>query len=411
VGVTEVTQMTWDEMSPAMRAMIGYEPNGSLDVEHPQEQFLEMLKTPIVRWEGGVAFFGMNEIVEAGRNPDITSANPFTGNGVGMGSREPLIPLHVDGDVHKRYRKLLDPLLAPKRMAALEPDVRKLADELIDGFIGDEQVEFHDAFCVPLPCIMFLRLFGMPMEDLDFLIACKDGVLKNAATTFEEHEELAWQAGDRLRERLTLRLAERRRSGEVRDDLIGAFMSFELDGEQLNDAEIVNLMHMFTIAGLDTVTSSLSVIVGWLALHEEERHRILAEPDLLNPAIEEIMRWESPVPQGGARWAKVDTEIAGVAVKAGEMVSLTWASANIDPAAFEHPLEVDLTREPNRHIAFAAGLHRCLGSHLARAELRAAVDQFHKRVRDYAVADGDHIDWALHGVREAKRLPLTFTPA
>ena len=409
--MTEVTELSWEAMSPQMRAMIGYEPNGSFDVEHPQALFLDMLKTPIVRWEGGIAFFGMNEIVEAGRNPDITSVNPATGNGMGMGSREPLIPLHLDGEVHKRYRKLIDPLLAPKRMAALEPDVRKLADELIDGFIGDGHVELHDAFCVPLPCIMFLRLFGMPMEDLDFLIACKDGVLKNEGATFEEHEELAWLAGDRLRERLALRLAERRRSGEVHDDLIGAFMSFELDGERLNDAEIVNLMHMFTIAGLDTVTSSLSVILGWLALHEEERHRILADPSLLNPAIEEIMRWESPVPQGGTRWAKVDTEVAGVPIKAGELILLCWATANLDPAAFDDPLTVDIGREPNRHIAFAAGLHRCLGSHLARAELRAAVDQFHRRVGDYRVTDGETVDWALHGVREAKRLPLTFTPA
>lgn len=407
----EITELPWDDMPPAMRKIVAYEPNPSLDVEHPQDLFQELLRTPVVRWEGGLALFGMEDVLAAGRNPDITSCNPITGNGVGMGSREPLIPLHLDGEVHKRYRRLIDPLLAPKRMAALEPDVRKLADELIDGFIDAGQVEFHDAFCTPLPCIMFLRLFGLPMEDLDFLIACKDGILKNDGATFEEHEQLAWESGDRLRERLTLRLEERRRTGEVRDDLIGAFMTFELDGDRLTDAEVVNLMHMFTVAGLDTVTSSLSVIVAWLAGHEAERRRVFEQPDLLPSAIEELMRWESPVPQGGARWAMVDSEINGIPVKAGERVSLCWATANIDPDTFERPTDVDLARESNRHIAFASGLHRCLGSHLARAELRAAVDQFHRRVRDYSVTPGETVTWALHGVREATYLPLTFTPA
>ena len=117
------------------------------------------------------------------------------------------------------------------------------------------------------------------------------------------------------------------------------------------------------------------------------------------------------MPQGGGRWALVDTEVNGVPIKAGESVSLCWASANIDSTAFDRPQEVDLTREPNRHVAFAAGLHRCLGSHLARAELRASVDQFHRRVRDYSVTDGDAVQWAWRGVREAAHLPLTFTPA
>jgi cytochrome P450 len=128
----------------------------------------------VVRWELGVGFFRMDDIVAAGRNPDLASTDPATGVPFGMGSTDPLIPLHLDGDVHRHYRKLLDPLFTPRKMAVLEPDIRKLADELIDGFVGRGRVEFHDAFCVPLPSTIFLRLFGMPLEDMDLLIAMKD---------------------------------------------------------------------------------------------------------------------------------------------------------------------------------------------------------------------------------------------
>ena len=169
-------------------------------------------------------------------------------------------------------------------------------------------------------------------------------------------------------------------------------------------------MQMFTIAGLDTVTSSLSCIVAWLATHPDARRRVVTEPDLLTGAIEEIMRFESPVPSSGARMAIRDTEVNGVPIKQGEMVYLCWASANLDPSAFDRPLETDLDRIENRHIAFAAGIHRCLGSHLARAELRASVDQLHRRIPDYWVTEGEQIRYEFAGVRQAKYLPLSFAP-
>ncbi len=152
----------------------------------------------------------------------------------------------------------------------------------------------------------------------------------------------------------------------ARDDWIGRFMTFEVEGERLSDDDLVNIMHLFTIAGLDTVTSALSCMIARFATHPEERRRVVADPALLPAAIEELMRFESPVPGGGARWAVEDTEVNGVAVRAGEMVYLCWATANVDPRAFEHPLDVEPDRSPNRHIAFTAGTHRCLGSHLAR---------------------------------------------
>jgi cytochrome P450 len=316
--------------------------------------------------------------------------------------------LHIDGDAHRRYRKLLDPLLAPKAVAPLESEIRKFADELIDGFVANGHVELHERFCLPLPSTIFLRLFGMPLEDMEFLVAMKDRILANEGTTMEEHEALGVDAGRQLRERLRVRLAERRRESSPRDDLIGRFMTFEVDGERLNDEEVVNIMHLFTIAGLDTVTSSLSCLFAWFATHPDARRAIVADPAALPTAIEELMRFESPVPSGGVRFAAEDTDVNGVPVRQGELVYLCWAAANLDPAAFDDPLAVQLDRQGNRHIAFAAGTHRCLGSHLARLELRTAIDQFHRRIPDYWVTPGAAIRYEMHGVRQASHLPLSW---
>jgi cytochrome P450 len=406
---SDVVEIAYAEMSPALRALITYEHNGALDVETPQSLIDEVRReTPVVRWEMGVGFFAMDDIVAAGRNPLIVSTNPATGVPFGMGSREPLIPLHLDGERHKRYRKLLDPLLAPKKVADLEGDVRALADDLIDGFISDGRVELFTTFCMPLPATIFLRLFGMPLEDMEFLVAMKDRILDNEGATLEDHDAIGIEAGSQMRTRLRMRLEERRRQATPGDDLIGQFLTFEIDGDRLSDDEIINIMHLFTIAGLDTVTSSLACIVAWFAQHPEERRRVVADPAAMPAAIEELMRLESPVPSGGARWATEDTEVNGVPVKQGELVYLCWASGNLDPAAFEHAGQADFDRPENRHIAFAAGLHRCLGSHLARLELRAAIDQLHRRIPDYWIAPDDAIRWQFRGVRQANHLPLTF---
>ena len=405
----DVHDIAFDDMDPELRALIAYEPNGSLNIEVPQHRIDAVRRaTPVVRWEMGVGFFAFDDVTAAARHPHLVSTHPGTGEPFGMGSAQPLIPLHLDGDIHRHYRKLLDPLFAPRKMAALEPQIRSLADQLIDEFIDAGHAELHADFCVPLPSTIFLTLFGMPLSDSEFLNGQKNRILKNEATTSAEMEEIGRAAGVVLDAHLRRRLGERRADTAAHDDLLENFLHFEVDGHGLNDDEIVNLMHMFTIAGLDTVTSSLSCILAWLAKHPTERRHLVAHPEDLAKAIEELMRYESPVPSSGARWATQDIEINGVPVKEGEMVYLCWASSNVDPATFDAPFVANMDRATNPHIAFAAGFHRCLGSHLARAELRAAIDQLHRRIPDYWVTDGDAVEYEFAGVRQAKHLPITF---
>lgn len=406
---TDVHEISYSDMDPAMRATVTYEQNTTFAVADPRPIYSDMLRRyPVVKWEGGVAFFQSDDILAAARHPGVISVNPETGLSMGMGSREPLIPLHLYGDKHARYRKLLTPLLTPHKLEPWADAVRELADELIDSFIGDGEAELFTQFADVLPTKIFLRVFGLPQDDLPFLVAMKNGIIKAPGDTLEDREEHGLKAGDLLREHLSKRLAEKKNQ-PVTTDLIGQFLTFELDQHKLTDDEIVNIMHQFTIAGLDTVSSSLSLQLAWLATHPKERAELVENPDMWPTAVEELMRSESPVPQGGLRWAAEDLEINGVEVKKGQMIFLGWATANVDPKVFARPLDVDLHRKPNRHMSFAVGLHRCLGSNLARLEMRAALRRFHERIPSYSVAPEKSIVYrSTPGARQAVVIPVVF---
>jgi cytochrome P450 len=320
----------------------------------------------------------MADIVAAGNHPALVSANPVTHEPFGMGSSEPLIPLHLDGELHRHYRKLLDPLFAPKRMTVLEDRFRELTDDIIDRFIDDAQVDFYREFAAVLPGTMFMQLFGAPMEDFQFYVEMKDRILE-ADGDMETRERRGREAGDLLRARLRELIDRRRADDTAHDDLIAAFMTLEIDGHRLSDDDIVNVMHLFVIAGLDTVTSSISLMISWLARHPDERRILIDDPSRVAPMVEELMRYESPVPSSGVRWAIEDTEINGIPVKQGDMVYLCWAAGNLDPAVFDDPHEVKLDRQGNRHIGrgsscgarSTSGIDACPTTRSFRASSRA----------------------------------------
>ena len=400
------------DLSPAARTIVGFEKNGAIDVVVPQALFAEVLQDNPrpVRWEQGVAFFRYADVLEATRNPAIISNDPVTRKPMGMGSEEPLIPLNLDGQEHRTFRKLLDPLFAPRAVAYLEPGIARQANDLIDRFIAEGRVEFHEQFALPLPGTIFLSMFGLPLEDLEFLEECKDGCIKTGASDVFEMHRLAVISGNRLRDYLNAELDRRERQRQPSADLLTRLMTFEVDGQRLNRDQLLNVMHLLMIAGLDTVTASLTCIVGWLARHPQEQQMLRAEPARLPAAIEELMRFENPVLTGGMRYAIADTEIAGVPIRQGDKIDVCWTTADLDPDQFPDPLTVDLERPGNRHIAFASGIHRCLGSHLARLELRTAIGTLHQRLANYSIAPTEEPVYNHEGVRAATYLPLVFEP-
>lgn len=359
------------------------------------------------RVDGVLTLYRHDDLVTINRHPAILGQG---GRGGSLGNDTPLIPLEIDGEEHKKWRRLLDPLFSPKQMAFLEVPVRERAKALIDDFIDRGEAELTEAFCVPLPCLTFLDLVGAPVADLDFFLEFKNGVLHPAGDTQEELDANMAVAGAKLLEYFATFLSERRQEAEPKDDVISVLLRSEVDGAPLTDLELYNILFLFMFAGLDTVTAAMSCVYGWLAQRPAERDRLLADPSLIPAAMEELMRYESPVP-AGQRYATEDIDLGdGLVVKAGEAIHAFWAAANVDPTAYPNPLVVDFERGRANHIVFASGTHRCLGSHLARMELRIATEELLKRVPDFHVTPGEELAYDNVAVRTVTRLPISFQP-
>jgi cytochrome P450 len=343
------------------------------------------------------------DIESALRKPALFSSGA---EAVNLGNIRPLIPLQIDPPKHVKYRRILDPLFAPRHMAALEDEVVDLVTKLVDQFAARGSCDFHEEFAVPLPCTVFLRLMGLPIEDLDLFLAMKDGIIRPPGTTVTDQEPYRRQAADDIYAYFEKVIGERRE--EQTDDLLSRIMNAEIDGEQLTTEDVMDVCFLFIIAGLDTVTDSLDCIFAYLAQNDEHRRQVVDDESLIPAAVEELLRWESPVP-AVARVATEDIDIGGCPVHAGEQVMLLLGSANTDDEHNSTAHSVDLERNPNPHLAFGGGVHRCLGSHLARVELRVAIREFHRRIPDYALADGTVLEYTP-GLRSLHTLPLVFSP-
>lgn len=366
--------------------------------------------TPVLRHLNRVSLFRMDDITYVNRHPDVLG-NGSAGTLHGGPDRR-LIPLDIDGPDHVKYRRLLDPIFAPKskvsRIAKLEPVVREHANNLIDGFIDDGKVDAYRAFCTPLPSQIFVNLLGLPPSEMPRFLRIKSDLVAPSGETPEEMNANHDRAAAELQAYLAGYVDDRSR-GEVTDeDLIGALMLSEIDGERLSRADVLNILNLLVLAGLDTVAASLSTFLGYLARHQDRRQQIVDNPGLIPTAVEELMRTQTPVQQG-VRRPIVDLDLpSGERIKAGELVQCVWAAANLDPDVFPDPLEVDFERTPNRHIAFASGTHRCLGSHLARLELRFAMEEWHKRIPHYRLSDDESAGLRNWSVRTLSPLPLVF---
>jgi cytochrome P450 len=378
------------------------------DMAHPQTVYYDKAKNVRAeRIEGVVHLYRMADIVAINRHPAVTGTG---GRGGSFGNDAALIPLEIDGSEHKKWRRLLDPMFAPKQVARLEDSIRKLAADLIDEFAATGKADLAEEFCVPLPCLTFLRLLGAPVDDLDFFLEFKDGVIHPQGDTLEEVNANMAVAGGKLLEYFAAFLAKRRAETEPADDIIATLLRSEVEGEPLTDLELLNILFLLMFAGLDTVTSSMSCTFAWLAQHPEERRRLVEDKSLIPAAVEEIMRFESPVPSGMRYADQEDIDLGdGLIIRKGEAMHPIWAAANVDPNAFDDPMTIDFGRRAN-HIVFASGLHRCLGSHLARLEMRLAVEELLARIPDYTVAPGEELVYDNISVRNVTYLPIAFDP-
>lgn len=374
----------------------------------PQPAYLELAtRCPVHPTRDGSLFvFGLAEIQKIVRHPDVLGAGA---SGPSLGSARRLIPLDLDGEEHRKYRRLLDALFAPRQIEGLEAGVRSITNDLVDRFIGAGEVEIYGSFCAILPGTVFLQLLGIPLEDLDYFLSFKNDLLRGDPEESPEQSALrARKATGRFYDYFDKLLEQCDRSDGIAEGMIRRLMSAEVEGSRLSREDVLDICYVLMIAGLDTVAASLSCIFAYLASHPVERRRLVAEPARWPSAVEELLRVETPVCLG-VRQAARALELEGIAVPAGTDMVISWAAANLDPETFPDPLTVDLARQPNRHLAFGSGFHRCLGMHLARMELRVALDQFHRRIPEYAIRPGARITYEALPIRFVNPLHLTWS--
>ena len=333
--------------------------------------------------------------------------------GIDLGNIRPLIPLNVDPPLHSKYRKILDPLFAPKQMDAQEVDITTRVNHFMDAFIDRGECNFSEEFAELLPSSVFLGLMGLPWDELETFLHLRDGILRpdklDPDAMFDPDKRIAVQraTGRDIYEYFDNVCDERVQ--HPTGDILSHLVTVDIDGERLTREEILDICFLFLIAGLDTVSDSLTCFYAFLANHPEHRRQLVEDPALIPSAVEELLRWESPVPSGVPRIATQDTELPnGVSVAAGTAVMVNYGAANIDPAEFVDPFDVRFDREANRHIAFGAGVHRCLGSHLARRELRITLREWHRRIPDYSIKPGHEQLVYLPGLRSVRDLTLVW---
>jgi cytochrome P450 len=353
---------------------------------------------------GGPVISRYEDVMWALRHPEIFSSAMDLQ--VALGTERPMIPQQIDPPAQTKYRKILDPRFSKKRMMELAPKVRADANALIDRVIDDGECEFDQAFAIPLPCNAFLHLMGLPGEELDNFLRMKDGIIRPHTLTddMEKVQEIRLDTGKSIYAYFEGLIAERR--ADPRDDLMTYLTETELEGVKLSHNEILDICFLLLLAGLDTVTATLGCNIAYLAENPAQRRLLVENESLMDGAVEELLRWETPV-TGVPRVLKEDVTLHGVEMKQGELVTLLLGASNTDDEEFGDAEDVNFARERNRHIAFGGGAHRCLGSHLARMELRVALEEWHKRIPDYAIKPGETPTYSA-GIREVQYLPLVW---
>ena len=343
------------------------------------------------------------DVCWAFRHPEVFTSAGNQGN---LGEQA-LIPLEFDPPQHTKYRRLLTPEFVPREIAKLEPEVRRIVRGLIDEVAVRGECDFHQEVATPLPSEIFLALMGLSDEDLPQFLQWRDQSIR------PDVEPGDYEGAKRIRDQAAHEISEYFRGAIERcraapaDTLLSRIVHSTIDGEPLSETELLGMSHLLLLGGLDTVTASLDCMVNFLATHPDHRQQLVDDPSLIPKAVEELLRWLSPV-MVVPRSMKEDFELQGVQLHADDPVMLAVGAANLDGSEFPDTV-VDFGRHPNRHVAFGGGNHSCLGAHLARLELRVALEELHRRIPHYRIPEGVSVHFSP-GIRQADPLPLEFDP-
>jgi cytochrome P450 len=317
-----------------------------------------------------------------------------------------LPPLEYDPPEHRDLRSPLNSWFSPRSVERMEPGIRDIVADLLKPLEGRREFDFVTDFAIPVPREITWQLIHLPVGDKGRV----RGWFHALERLRTRDPEAAGTAYRELLEYLARDLERRRNSPRDEEDVIGRLLDTRIGGEPLPDEQLVMFYFQILVAGLGTTTSALAMMLWYLARHPEVSERLRAEPWLLPSATEELLRVYSPIPFIGRTVAR-DTEFKGCPMKAGERVAVLFGSANADETEFPEADRVRLDRQPNRHLAFGTGVHRCLGSNLARAMIRISLAEILSRLGDLRLAETEPVVWEMNGdIRTISSLPLVQLP-
>lgn len=306
-------------------------------------------------------------------------------------------PITSDPPFHGVARRLLLPAFAPKPIEALEPFTRDTCRELLAATEGRDLLDAAKEYAQHIPVRVIAKMLGFPLEDQDYFREIIHEILEGVDKPAAEREA----RGEEFDAYFDAQIEDHRRN--PRDDLTSYLLDAELDGSKLPQEVVRGVITLVLVAGIDTTWSAIGASLWHLAKTPADRHRLASEPDLMPTAVEEFLRAYAPVTM--ARLVAKDVEIGGQQLREGDWVLLPFPSANRDPETFEHADQVILDRAVNRHAAFGLGIHRCIGSNLARLELRVAIEEWMARIPDFELT-GEPVTWSAGQVRGPRSLPV-----
>lgn len=310
-------------------------------------------------------------------------------------------PITSDPPFHKNARKLLLPEFRPNKIEPWEAEIRQICNDRLDD-LGDITpgtiIDGATQYTQHIPVRVIARMLGFPEDDDEkFRKFIHDGI-ENISATAEEREEHRQQFDAYLDLQIDSHIEN------PREDLTSYLLNAELEGEKLSREHVRGTINLLLIAGIDTTWSAIGASIWHLAQNPDDRHRMIDDPDVMPFAIEEMLRAYAPVTM--ARLVAKDADFHGCPMKEDEWVLLPFPAANRDPAMFKDADKVIIDRQENRHSAFGLGIHRCLGSNLARMELQIGVEEFLKRFRDFELVDVDAVRWSLGQIRGPREMPI-----
>jgi cytochrome P450 len=361
---------------------------------------------PVAHTDAHDGFFVLTRYADVFAAALATGTFSSDGDGLGVAippqELRPLYPIDLDPPEHSKYRHMLNPFFSMRTVATMEDSIRELARELISAFPVSGVFDIAAAFTLPLPKRVGFRMLSFPEDRTAEVSQLIEAVMSNVA-------ERQGAAAPRLFEVLSMILAERRAQPR-RDDLLDTVVFGEIDGVPVDEKQSFSMLVLLLMGGLGTTSAALGMMIEWLADHPEDVRRLRDHPELHNLAVDEFVRYSSPVAHIG-RTAMADTEIEGCPVPRGSRLLLSFGSANRDDGVFPRADEVLVDRHPNKHVGFGIGPHRCIGSHLAKLQIKVALQELLAVMPPFRVHDHGQTHWVGSESRMIDRLILEVEPS